>query len=243
MKGEELAMLTALVLSVFTIVPCRAENVADGPLPSALERDPHGWTDLLAKAGPKLEGWVRGPLPAQAKLRPLSQWTLDPATGYLVCQGDGGHEWLRWEKELGDFVYHVEWRFTPVPGKKGYNAGIYARNSADARIYHQAQTGDASGGYLFGATETNGVLQRFNLSRQQAESRVKPAGAWNTFEITCQGPDMNLWVNGAMTNEWHDCEVKKGYVGLEAEGWRIEFRNVKLKLLGDTKPGKTENKD
>ena len=124
------------------------------PTQSALERDPQGWTDLLAKAGPKLEGWARGPLPAQAKLGPVSQWSLDPATGYLVCQGNGGHEWLRWEKELGDFIYHVEWRFTPVAGKKGYNSGIYARNSADARIYHQAQTGDASGGYLFGTTES-----------------------------------------------------------------------------------------
>ena len=207
----------------------------DETVPSALERDPQGWTDLLAKAGPKLEGWTRGPLPAQAKLRPASQWSLDSATGFLVCQGNGGHEWLRWDKELGDFIYHVEWRFTPVPGKKGYNSGIYARNSADARIYHQAQTGDGSGGYLFGTTETKGKATRFNLSKQQTASRVKAAGEWNTFEITCRGPEMTLWVNGAVTNRWHDCEVKNGYVGLEAEGWRIEFRNVKVKPLAETK--------
>jgi len=197
---------------------------------SALERDPQGWTDLLAKAGPKLEGWSRGPLPAQGKLRQPSQWSLDAVTGFLVCQGDGGHEWLRWDQELGDFIYHVEWRFTPVPNKKGYNSGIYARNSADAQIWHQAQTGDGSGGYLFGATKTAGAAKRFNL-KQQPASRVKPAGEWNTFEITCRGQDMTLWVNGAITNEWHDCEVKRGYVGLEAEGWRIEFRNVKIKTL------------
>ena len=206
----------------------------DATVPSALEHDPQGWTDLLIKAGPKLEGWTRGPLPAQAKLRPASQWSLDPqrdtwsARGTAAMSGSGG-------KELSDFVYHVEWRFTPVPGKKGYNAGIYARNSADARIYHQAQTGDRSGGYLFGATESNGATKRFNLSKQQSASSVKPAGEWNTFEITCRGPEMTLWVNGAVANEWHDCEVKKGHVGLEAEGWRIEFRNVKVKPLADTK--------
>ena len=55
---------------------------------------------------------------------------------------------------------------------------------------------------------------------------MKPAGEWNTFEITCKGKDMALWVNGAVTCEWHDCEAyPKGYVGLEAEGFRIEFRN------------------
>ena len=43
---------------------------------------------------------------------------------------------------------------------------------------------------------------------------------------------MTLWVNGAETSAWHDCEVPKGHVGLEAEGFRIEFRNVKVKPLG-----------
>ena len=34
-----------------------------------------------------------------------------------------------------------------------------------------------------------------------------------------------------IVNEWHDCEVPRGFVGLEAEGYRIEFRNVKVKPL------------
>jgi hypothetical protein len=219
-----------------------AVSADDEIVPSALERDPQGWTDLLAKAGPKLEGWTRSTLSAQAKLRPASQWSLDPATGYLVCQGDGGHEWLRWDAELGDFVYHVEWRFTPIQGRRGYNSGIYARNSADARIWHQAQTGGGSGGFLFGETETKGTLKRFNLSKQQTASRVKPPGEWNTFEITCQGHNITLWVNGAVTSKLHDCEVTRGHIGLEAEGYRIEFRNVKLKSLDGTTPAKTESK-
>jgi hypothetical protein len=210
---------------------CAAVTADDRLVSSALDRDPAGWTDLLAKAEPKLEGWTRGPMPADGKLRPGSQWSLDTTTGSLVCQGDGGHEWLRWDNELGDFIFHVDWRFTPVPGKKGYNAGVYARNSADGRIYHQAQTGDGSGGYLFGTTQTKGMPARFNLSNQHPDSRVKPAGEWNTFEISCQGSDMTLWVNGVVVNQWHECEVKRGYVGLEAELWRIEFRNVKVKPL------------
>ncbi len=192
---------------------------------------------------PRLKGWSRAPLPARGKLGEKSQWQLDTATGYLVCQGDGGHEWLRFDRELGDFVYHVEWRFTPVTGKKGYNSGVYARNSRDASLYHQAQMGDASGGYLFGNTESKGMPRRFDLSKQMAKSRVKPAGEWNTFEITCQGTDMTLWVNGASTNEWHDCEVKQGYVGLEAEGYRIEFRNVKLKPHTAMTPAKARSRN
>ena len=132
----------------------------------------------------------------------------------------------------GDFLYHVEWRFTPVPGKKGYNSGVYARNSADGAIYHQAQTGDGSGGYLFGNTLVAGAPKRFNLAKQSGENRVKPAGEWNTYEITCRGKEMILRVNGGETSAWRDCEVPRGHVGLEAEGFRIEFRNLKVKPLG-----------
>lgn len=58
-------------------------------------------------------------------------------------------------------------------------------------------------------------------------------GEWNTFEIACKGKDVTLRVNGAITNPWEDCQVPRGYVGLEAEGYRIEFRNVTFKPLGE----------
>jgi hypothetical protein len=198
---------------------------------SALERTPEGWTDLLAGSKPDLKGWTRGPIPPGGKLSDETQWSLDSATGLLVCEGNRGHEWLRWDKELSDFIYHVEWRFIPVEGKKGYNSGIYVRNSADAKVWHQAQTGNGSGGFLFGDTLIDGQIKRVNLSKEVRSQRVKPAGEWNTFEITCKGTDLILWVNGAVTCEWHACQVPMGYVGLEAEGWRIEFRNVKVKPL------------
>ena len=216
---------SGLLLIVFLAGPAADESG------SRLERDPGGWIDLLAKAGPELKGWTRGPIPPAGRLNPKSQWVLGAGNTTLVCGGNGGHEWLRWDRELSDFVFHVEWRFTPVPGKSGYNSGIYARNSADATVWHQAQTGDASGGYLFGQTLVGGESKRVNLLKAMKDKRVKPAGEWNTFEITCKGKEMSLWVNGAVTNVWEDCEVPKGFVGLEAEGWRIEFRNVKVKPL------------
>jgi hypothetical protein len=198
---------------------------------SALERDPQGWSDLLANAGSDLKGWTRGPIPPTGKLSPRSQWSLDPKTGYLICEGNGGHEWLRWDQEQGDFIYHVEWRFSRVAGKSRYNSGVYVRNSADAKIWIQAQTGDGSGGFLFGDVPAGERIERIDLAKQADQKRVRPAGEWNTYEITCKGKDIGLWTNGAVTCEWHDCPVLKGYVGLEAEGYRIEFRNIKLKAL------------
>jgi hypothetical protein len=202
------------------------------PAPEGLPPgDSEGWIDLLADAGPGLKGWTRVPIPPSGKLNPESQWSLDPKSGTLTCGGDKGHEWLRWDHELGDFVYRVEWRFVPVEGKARYNSGIYARNSADGAIWHQAQTGDASGGYLFGETPVSGVKARVNFAKQVRGKPVKPAGSWNAFEITCRGKTMTLRVNGEVTNTWDGCEVPRGYVGLEAEGYKIEFRDVRLKPL------------
>lgn len=221
-------LLTLLSVSLSLTLVAPAPQITT----SALERDPQGWIDLLDGAGAELKGWTRCPFPPDGKLDAESQWKLDSRTGILTCEGTGGHDWLRWDRELGDFIYHVEWRFTPVvAGKTAYNSGIYARNSADAKIWHQAQTGDTKGGYIFGDTPVNGKIERVNLSKQVRENRVKPAGQWNTFEITCKGKAMSLWVNGAVSLDWSHCEVPRGYVGLEAERYRIEFRQVKVKPL------------
>jgi hypothetical protein len=60
---------------------------------------------------------------------------------------------------------------------------------------------------------------------------VKPAGEWNVYELRTEGPKITMWVNGIVTQELTESDVLKGYLGLEAEGYRVEFRNVRLKEL------------
>lgn len=63
------------------------------------------------------------------------------------------------------------------------------------------------------------------------EDRVKPPGEWNVFEVTARGPVLTVWANGAVVSEWRECPVRRGHIGLEGEGFRIEFRNLKVKRL------------
>jgi len=200
----------------------------DKPTPSALESDPTGWVDLLP--GPDFKGWKRVPVPATAKLRQQSPWSVDTASKVLVCNGVGVHENLQYERELADFVFHVEWRFKKVEGKKGYNSGVYVRNSADGVIWHQAQVGSLNVGFLFGNTLVEDKPVRFR-SGETKPQRGKEAGEWNTYEITCKGKEITLWINGYVTAKWAECNVPKGQIGLEAEGFEIEFRNIKVKEL------------
>jgi hypothetical protein len=198
--------------------------------PSRLESDPDGWVDLIAEAGAGMEGWTRIPFPPDGELDEASQWSIDPDSGTLICSGRGSHEWLRWDAPATDGVFHIEWRFIPVDeGPDRYNSGIYVRNSADGQIWHQAQTGDASGGYLFALTPVDGEIKRVSTQDDLEDQRVKQAGEWNVFEMIFEGPRIALWVNGAITTEMDAVEALEGHVGLEAEGYLIEFRNVLLK--------------
>ncbi|MBI3463799.1 MAG: DUF1080 domain-containing protein [Planctomycetes bacterium] len=206
-----------------------ATSATDEDTKSALESQPDGWIDILPPSD--LKGWTRVPIPAGGKPGEKQQWHVASDSRFLICDGDGGHEWLRYDRELGDCTFHVEWRFTRVEGKKGYNSGVYTRNSADGKIWHQAQVGSASGGFFFGDTPVMGEIKRINVSKDLKGQRVKEAGEWNTFELTARGKTLTLWVNGAVTSVFSECEATRGHIGLEAEGWRIEFRNTKLKEL------------
>lgn len=199
------------------------------PTPSALEADPSGWRDILPAAD--LKGWSRVPVPPGAPLG-RQQWHLDETGTVLVCDGDGGHDMLLFEREFGDAVFHLEFRYTRVEGRTGYNSGAYVRNSRDGALWHQAQFGDASDGFLFGETPGPEGRKRFFSTRKELrDSRVKPAGEWNTLEITARGKVLTLWVNGAVTSQFTGCGAPTGLVGLEGEGYRIEFRNLKVKEL------------
>src|SRR5262249_37066053 len=152
--------------------------------------------------------------PPGKPLSPRNPWSIDPVAKMLICDGVGIHEMLLYNKEFADGVFHAEWRFKKIDDKKGYNSGVYARNSADGAIWHQAQVGSKNVGYIFGDTLVNGEKKRVKYD-DKVPQRGKEAGEWNTYELTCKGKDMRLWINGGVTARWHDCQVPRGYVGLE----------------------------
>jgi hypothetical protein len=191
--------------------------------------DESGFVDILPDAD--LHGWTRIPIPPIAGVDPKLQWRVDTAQHSLICAGDGGHEWLRYDKELGDYILQVDWRFTPrAPGEKKYNSGVGISLSKYGELWAQAQTG-LTGGYLFGDNLVDGAIKRFNLSKEMKENRVKPAGEWNHYEIRVQGGTITMSVNGMVVNEISNIALRRGYLGLEAEHYEITFRNLKLKTL------------
>lgn len=173
--------------------------------------------------------WTRVAIPPTHPVSNIAQWHIDPKKGEIVCDGNGGHEWLRFNRELGNFTFHVKWRFTPQPGTPKYNSGVFFRNNEDGTIWHQAQTA-TDGGYIFGETPVDGKLTRFNDQKKIKENRVRAPGQWNTYDIRCSGPTCTLAVNGEVVDSVQT-GIDKGYIGLESEGYRIEFKDFKVRTL------------
>lgn len=213
----------ALGLAALILLPLVAQDK------SLLEREPSGWVDVMPNA--RLNGWTRLIIPKTTADR-AAQWHREG--DLLICDGDGGHDWIRYDEPLEDFVFHVEYKYRPVEGNPRYNSGIFVRNTADYSRWYQAQIGPG-GGFLFGIAETpDGKPSRVNLRDQLKEDRLKPAGEWNVVEVTARGRSLSVWANGAVVSEWNECPVLKGHIGLEGEGFAIEFRNLKVKKLPKT---------
>ncbi len=216
-------------VTLFLTVMLVGQWVSAEPVPSALETDPSGWEDLMPSVD--LKGWHRTAVPPQDPLG-QQQWSVVESGKVLLCDGSGGHDMLLCDREFGDAVFHIEFRFAKVEGKSGYNSGIYVRNSQDGSIWHQCQIGDKFGGYLFGETPgVDGNKKFFTTDKVVKDGHITPVGEWNTVEMTAQGKTLTLWVNGAVTCKVEDCGNPKGTVGVEAEGYVIEFRNLKIKEL------------
>jgi hypothetical protein len=179
---------------------------------------------------PQHEVWTRISIPPDQPLSNVAEWHIDYAKHQIVCDGNGGHEWLRFNHELSNFTFHVKWRFQPVATADAkYNSGVFFRNNLDGSIWHQAQT-SPGGGYIFGLTPVDGKPQSFNLQKEMKANRLKPAGEWNVYDIRCVGDTCTLAVNGEVVNT-AKVGLNKGYVGLEAEGYHIEFEDMQLREL------------
>jgi hypothetical protein len=178
-----------------------------------------------------LAGWTRVPIPAVAASGPKQQWRVDKNAGTLVCGGDGGHEWLRYDTPLEDFVLSVDWRFTPREGADvRYNSGIGVSLSKYGELWVQAQAG-SSGAYLFGDNIVDGVLDRFTFRGDVKAFNLNPAGEWNHYEIRVERDTVTFMANGKLINRTAGIVLRRRFIGFEAEGSEITFKNIRLQTL------------
>lgn len=207
---------------------------------TASAADTDGWIELFN--GKDLTGWViDGPREYKDKAdenKTKPNWTVQDG---LIRTAGVGLGFLRYDREFADFILHVKYRMVK---EKGVNAGIGIRTRAfDAKqsaatrpsfySYEVQLLDDAE---AKPSAHTTGSLYRYVAPTKAAH---KPAPEWNAIEIECAGPKIRVNMNGTDVLTFDQSKDEKlktkplsGYVCLQSHSKTVEFKNVRLKVLG-----------
>jgi hypothetical protein len=151
----------------------------------------------------------------------------------LRSEGGTGGDWLRSEKEYGDYILKLQWRVS-----KGGNSGVFIRcltegnpwiTGYEVQISQDVQDAEHSTGSLYGYVPVNPIPD------------VTP-DEWHTFEIHCIGPKIAVLADGVKCIDADQSQIEaikdkplKGHIGLQdshsAAGHYIEYRDVMIKVL------------
>lgn len=175
----------------------------------------------------------------------VSDSTIKPASFFYVK--DGVIEtpgvptgYLRTKKEFENYRLHVEWLYPEKPT----NSGIFIHTAGPDKIWpihYQCQLKHLFAGDFI--VQDIGLSATVRDTVYVSTAKVKPiapkmkpssenkAGEWNSCDIVCKGNTVEIKVNGVLQNYATKCSITKGGIGLQAEGSKIQFRNIWIEKL------------
>ena len=144
------------------------------------------------------------------------------------------NEFLCTVREYGDFELRAKFK---VLGE-GVNAGIQFRtkripNHHEVRGY-QADLGEGWWGSLYDESRRNKILAA--ADKAVIAAVLKPDD-WNDYKIRCEGPRIQLWINGRQTVDYTEPDDKierSGIIGVQIHGGppsEASYKDLHLKKL------------
>jgi hypothetical protein len=167
----------------------------------------------------------------------------------IVCRGAGGG-WLMHPKEFGDVELRLEYKMArgsnsgvtlrcprrPPAGAKGSQAEPY-RVAYEIQLVDDENSPDGKR-----ATTCTGSI--YGIVPAKKRNVNKPLGEWNHLRVVAKGTKVTVTLNGETIQ---DVDLKdyagkvtgknphfldtKGYVGVQSNAGKVEFRNLRIKDL------------
>jgi hypothetical protein len=177
--------------------------------------------------------------------RDLAGWDGDPAVwrvseGVIMggsMEGNPRNEFLATRRGYRNFVLRLEYRLV---GTEGFvNGGVQFRSERISQPPnemkgYQADIGAGHSGCLYDESRRKKFLAR---APDDVIKQLEKLGEWNHYEIRCEGPKIELTLNGRKTLTYteEDPTVKpEGLVALQIHGnckAEIAFRNLEITEL------------
>ncbi|MEN8227683.1 MAG: DUF1080 domain-containing protein [Bacteroidota bacterium] len=171
--------------------------------------------------------------------------TIDPDDFYYVKEGvietiGVPNGYLRTNKKYSNYHLHIEWRYPEKPTNSGvflhankpdkilishYQAQLKHQNAGDFIVHGVGLSATISDTVYVSTEDLKPIIPKMN------DSNEKKAGEWNSYDITCRDNTIEIVVNGLLQNRADNCSVSRGSIGLQAEGSKIQFRNLWIKKI------------
>lgn len=148
--------------------------------------------------------------------------------------------YLRTKKEYSDYHLHVEWRYPEEPTNSGvfvhvngpdllwpdhFQAQLKHEDAGDFIVHGVGQSATINDTVYTSTSDDRPLLPKLHPSNENS------AGEWNSYDITCKGNTIEVRVNGLLQNTAFNCNLSSGAIGLQAEGSKIQFRNLWIEPL------------
>lgn len=156
----------------------------------------------------------------------LFGWNAVTKTDWKVVDGtiqatDGEIGLLCTTTQFADYIFRVDFL-----AEENTNSGIFLRTSPKPK----------SPSYdcyeLNIAPPSNSFPTGSFVAREKVTPECKP-GEWHTFEVRVQGPVLEVKLDGEVVSTLEDqAYLGKGFIGLQHNEGKIQFKNVCLKPLG-----------
>jgi hypothetical protein len=148
--------------------------------------------------------------------------------------------YMRTQKEFSNYRLHVEWRYPEKEVNSGimlhvtgpdkiwvshYQANLKHLGVGDFVVHGVGQKATISGKEYVSTDKEKPAVPKLNPSNE------KPQGEWNSYDIVCKGNTIEVTVNGLLQNTATNCSTTKGAIALQAEGCKIQFRNLWIEKI------------
>jgi hypothetical protein len=176
----------------------------------------------------------------------FSGWEGDTAKTWRIAEGSlvGGsleetvphNEFLATQKSYSNFELRLKFRLV---GKEGFvNAGIQFRSDRIPNHYemigYQADLGEGYYGSLYDESRRNKVLVAADWNKLSPSLKI---GDWNEYRIRCEGPRIQLWINGVQTVDYTEADPKiaaSGKIALQIHGGgkaQASYKDIVIEAL------------
>jgi hypothetical protein len=170
-------------------------------------------------------------------------WRVEDGLLVRVGQGD-----IITTEQFENFELALDWRVGPAG-----NSGIFYRAvESDDPIYYSAPEMQIldDAGHVDGGSPLTSAGANYGL-HAPPPGVARPAGEWNSARIVVDGNHVEHWLNGVKVveyelhsedwnrrvaeskfNDWPAYgQATRGHIGLQDHGDRVEFRNIRIRVL------------